>query len=306
MEDIKKEGIDYPEPNPKEVKELLTISTRYLSLKDKEDVDYQGARCMYSKDGQLLLGIYHPDDNGVVRVKPGTKAIRNYLLNNPETKTIILPESIIAIEEGALRDMDVIVECDTPYFTFTNGALYTADMKALLYAAKNAQEVAIPEGVTRIGAAAFYACESLESIVIPDTVTCIGDSAFELCENLESIVIPDLVTDIGKESFESCHSLESVTIGESVKNIGDSAFCGCSVLNSINIPGSVTSIGECAFADCYGLESITIPNSVTSIGEGAFDACESLKSIIIPKGTINKFKPMVYEDQGDLLVEYWE
>lgn len=283
MEYIKKEVIDYPEPNPEEVKELLTRPTRYLLQEDKEDVDYQGARCMYSKDGQLLLGICHPDDNGVVRVKPGTKAIRNYSISDHETKTIILPESIIAIEEGALRSMDVIVECDTPYFTFTNGALYTADMKVLLYAAKNAQEVVIPEGVTRIGAEAFYACE-----------------------NLESIVIPDSVTDIGEEAFESCDSLESVTLGESVKNIGDSAFCGCSALNSINIPGSVTNIGECAFACCYGLESITIPNSETSIGGSAFDGCESLESIIIPKGTIDKFKPMVYEYQGDLLVEYWE
>ena len=176
-------------------------------------------------------------------------------------------------------------------------------------------DIAIPEGVTSMGAWAFDGCSSLESIEIPSSVISIGEFAFAGCSSLTSIEMPSSITSIGKNAFYGCSSLGSIEIPSSVTSIGDGAFYGCSSLTSIEIPSSVTSIGEGVFADCSLLEVIIvnlhnskydsrdncnaiietatnilisackttiIPSSVTSIGEGAFAGCSSLTSIEIP------------------------
>ena len=51
------------------------------------------------------------------------------------------------------------------------------------------RRVVIPEGVTRIGIAAFMSCESLKDVVIPRTVEYIGENAFSEC-NIRSIKVP--------------------------------------------------------------------------------------------------------------------
>ena len=52
---------------------------------------------------------------------------------------------------------------------------------------KSATEIAIPEGVTKIGYLAFHECESLADITIPDSVTKIGSAAFDGCQSLADI-----------------------------------------------------------------------------------------------------------------------
>ena len=82
----------------------------------------------------------------------------------------------------------------------------------------------IPEGVTRIGKAAFKDCISLQWVRIPSTVTEIGSSAFEGCLSLQSVRIPDSVARIGEEAFADCRSLTSMAIPEGVTKIGEEAF----------------------------------------------------------------------------------
>ena len=121
---------------------------------------------------------------------------------------------------------------------------------------ESATEIAIPEGVTEIGAWAFYGCQSLTDITIPDSVTEIGASAFEGCQSLASITIPNDVTEIGANAFLRCQSLASITIPASVTYIGYMAFSGCRSLASITIPNSMTAIGALAFAGCKSLADI--------------------------------------------------
>ena len=154
---------------------------------------------------------------------------------------------------------------------------------------ESATEIAIPEGVTEIGAWAFYGCQSLTDITIPDSVTEIGASAFEGCQSLASITIPDSVTEIGACAFAGCRSLASITMPDSVTEIGEYAFSYCESLSGITIPNSVTEIGAYAFGYCESLASITIPDSVTKIGARAFDGCESLADIHFG-GTVSQWK----------------
>ena len=85
-------------------------------------------------------------------------------------------------------------------------------------------DVAIPYGVTSIGAQAFFACSSLSSVTIPDSVTVIGLWA-----------------------FGSCSSLTSVTIGRAVANINEFAFDSCVSLTGVFFRGNAPSLTCCAF-----------------------------------------------------------
>ena len=148
----------------------------------------------------------------------------------------------------------------------------------------NLENVAIPDGITKITDYAFSSCTKLKTVTIPNSVKYIGDGAFSGCSSLTSIIIPESVTSIEDSTFYGCYRLTSITLPNNVTSIGDWAFWNCDSLTSITIPNSVTSIGDSAFSECSNLTSITIPNSVTSIGDWAFGECHSLTSITIGSG----------------------
>ena len=146
-------------------------------------------------------------------------------------KSIIIPESVTEISRYAFTwsgvseitfggtvsqwdNLDVIyrnpterVKCADgewikPVLVIKNGVVTACD--------KEAVNVVIPEGVTKIGKSAFHKLEEespIKSIVIPSTVTEIGDCAFARCHNLESIVIPAGVTKIEAHAFFYCSKL---------------------------------------------------------------------------------------------------
>ncbi|GMI15994.1 hypothetical protein TrLO_g2066 [Triparma laevis f. longispina] len=108
---------------------------------------------------------------------------------------------------------------------------------ACMYAV-NLVVVDIPEGVKRIGAAAFHHCKSLTTLSFPRTLTLIGEAAFRDCPSLENIDLRH--TNLAKLSglaFYNCSELKSITIPDSLQTIGGYAFKNCSKLvpSSINI-----------------------------------------------------------------------
>ena len=68
----------------------------------------------------------------------------------------------------------------------------------------DAEQIAIPEGVTTIGVDAFGECDSITSVTIPNSVTTIGECAFYGCKSLTSVTIPNSVTSIGEGAFAGC------------------------------------------------------------------------------------------------------
>ena len=161
--------------------------------------------------------------------------------------------------------------------------------------------VAIPEGVTKIGKQAFNNCVSLESVAIPEGVTEINDGAFYSCKSLKSVSIPEGVTEIGKGAFKDCESLKSVAIPGSVTRIYGSAFSGCKSLETVAIPGSVTEIGGLAFDGC---ESIHLNGtSLPVIGKGAFRGCKFIRINGNTPSAIGKDAFIYIPALGDMLPE---
>lgn len=209
--------------------------------------------------------------------------------------SIVIPKSVVAIGPAAfynctnltnisIPDSVAIIESQvfegTPWlrsqsdFAILNGML-------LRYQG-TAENVTIPNSVTKICGGAFYNCSDLVSVTIPDNVTEIGSSAFQNCTNLTNINIPKRVTTIDPDTFKNCSNLNNIYLPYGVSEIYVSAFENCSSLTDIIIPDSVTTIAWYVFSSCSSLTSVTIPKSVTRIGNYTFENCNNLVSVVIP------------------------
>ncbi len=102
--------------------------------------------------------------------------------------------------------------------------------------------------VTKIGAQAL-AGSLWSAVAIPSGVTSIGAGAFLDCQALAGVTIPAGVTSIGSGAFQGCSSLESITIPGSATSIGDAAFSGCASLAEIIFDGSAPQVGPGAFSN---------------------------------------------------------
>ena len=206
------------------------------------------------------------------------EAFKNY----KNLKSIVIPNSVTSIGDGAFENTDIYNNEDN----WENGVLHISNCligtnKNRLISSIKFGDYTIKEGTRIIANKAFYGCYSLTSITIPNSVTSIGDWAFWGCGSLTSVTIGNSVTSIGDWAFCSCKSLTSITIPNSVKSIGDNAFMLCCSLTSITIGNSVTSIGAHSFISCHSLTSITIGNSVKDLRVATFKDCKSLISVTI-------------------------
>lgn len=190
------------------------------------------------------------------------------------------------------------------------------------------EHIAIPEGVTHIGYAAFYHCDGLTDIVIPGTVTEIEPSAFAgtpwlqnwkengsgdflivgdgillAYRGRDSIVsIPGDVKTIGADAFASQMGITKVIIPDSVETIGEGAFAGCANLVEVEGGQSLRRIKDRAFQGCP-LQNIRIPASVEEIGLRAYDTADSVKEagngVVIFEG--NSIPVLSYEASASKL-----
>ena len=162
-------------------------------------------------------------------------------------------------------------------------------------------DVAIPDGVTKIGEGAFEECKDLASVVIPDGVTKIGNGAFWGCRDLASVVIPDSVTSISWNAFYDCPKATFI-ISDAVANRPENFVIKNGTLKEyvglggdVIIPDGVTHIGEQAFYSLPCLNSVTFPDSIQSIHQNAFSG-RSKVEFIISDAVANRPENFVIKD----------
>ena len=131
----------------------------------------------------------HPDETMSITISNSVTAIEDYTFAGACLESIIIPNSVTAIGEGAFRDC---------------GRL---------------SSVTIPKNVKSIGKDAFKFCEGLTSLTIKEGVTTIGDYAFAGCKSLKHVIIPNSVVSMGDYAFAGCDSLSltRLTIEKGVK-----------------------------------------------------------------------------------------
>ena len=145
-------------------------------------VDHVGTEIPVYAIGKGVLVNKTTDGNGKV------------VLNPVNVKTVIIPDSVIEIRDGAFDMMSGI------------------------------ESIQFGNGVRNIGKFAFEGLHRISEINLPESLLTIQESAFFGCTSVKTLVIPDSVIEIGEGAFLGCRSLESISIPERFKDSMDVIF----------------------------------------------------------------------------------
>jgi hypothetical protein len=167
-------------------------------------------------DGTVIPGDSYifPDtgSNRVFYTMTGTNIPANTFSGMSALTSVVIPDNITTIGEGAFRDC------------------------------VNLTSVTIPDTVTVLPDNCFNGCSSLTAIPISESVTYIGEGCFAGCTGIETVTIPTGVTGIGAGCFSGSGVETIYANSPTPATIGNGAFTSGN-LQDIIVP--------CAFFDAY-------------------------------------------------------
>ena len=184
---------------------ISNISEEYL---EKLEV-IKGELLINTKDEQEIkiaqgLGIevnpYDITEDGELLSSNG-----NLLLMDKTTGTLIIPDTVTAIGEGAFANLEGL------------------------------KTVIIPGTVKRIERDAFRNNKDLENVILQDGVEYIGESAFQNCTKLKNVEMPNSVTEIKLQAFYGDRNLSNINLSTGLKVIESYVFGACINLNMLEI-----------------------------------------------------------------------
>ncbi len=258
--------------------DLQFIADKMRSL---ETLDLSNAR-IEAYDGDMLA-------NGM-GTAPADE-LTQYSLAGTTAKTIVLPRTITAIDEGALSGSG-ITSITIPASVKTIGMGAFAGCKGLT-------SLTIPATVTKLSA---YMCKDLPAltkVVIKAETNTIPTAAFANCAKLASVELPSSIALIDSAAFAGCSALADMEMPQSLTRIGNSAFRN-TALTSVDLTATkVSAIGDWAYADNTALAQVTLSESLQSIGQGAFFGNTSLSAIALPGG-ITEVPPYAFTNNTSM------
>ena len=125
---------------------------------------------------------------------------------------------------------------DSDSFEFDGDAVYTNDMKRLVYCMSQEASFTIPEGVEIIGEMAFRSKKTLKNIIIANSVKEIEHDAFYDCDELDNVYVPAGVKVVKSYAFAECDKLKKVTFAGTPEKVGRHTFDDCDQLHDIIVP----------------------------------------------------------------------
>lgn len=220
-------------------------------------------------------------------------------------KRIFIPKTVVTVQNGAFHEFvgEFVVENGCMAIAYHDGILYSGDRTRIIKATGGLKEknIAIPHGVTEIGAKAFYKTE-LRSVQLPTTLTYIGKEAFA-DNQLTEISLPENLLKIDRAAFELNH-IKTVNIPPKLTTMNVGAFDyndivefqvdnenkHFKVYDGVLFNSNLTKLIQCPQKKTG---TFAIPNSTTQIVKTAFSCCE-LDEVIIP-ASIGKTLPCFFE-----------
>ena len=159
----------------------------------------------------------------------------------------------------------IVVTNESPYFKMKSNALYTADMKTLIYCSIKGKkkEFVVPDGVKIICKHTFYCCDRLEHIVLPKSLEKMENNPFSGCSKLEL----------------ECKTKAYIIKDDVIYNGFKTSVIGA--LNRIKskrleLLNGIKTINRNSFWNCKGIETIVFPESLEDIGYNPFVGCSNI------------------------------
>lgn len=142
----------------------------------------------------------------------------------------------------------------------------------------NGTTLTIPEGVTKIGGAAFTGVKFNNHVVIPSSVKFIDQGAFMYCSFKGGVTLPESVAYVSPNAF-AVSSLGGELKFPAIQNITNNAFTGTQI-ESLVLGDNILQISRDAFSGCGSLRFVTIGKNVEYIGENAFADTWALSTVV--------------------------
>ena len=242
---------------------------------------------LYNKDKTTLYLCPRGRTNATIH--SGTLKINYYAFGYcRDLESITIPDTVTSLDVGAFQDCDTLTSVEIPAsITNIDNSAFTAcdSLMSITVAAGNTVLTSV-DGIlyTSNGTVLFLCPGGKTNVAIPNGVTAIAAAAFSGCVNLRNVSLPDGLTSIGMQAFGDCNSLTSFTFPEGVTEIPSEIFWGCENLSSVIIPNSVTTICDGVFYDCHNLYAINYKGTIEQWNAIEIDPVDN---VVLNRATIH-------------------
>ena len=148
---------------------------------------------------------------------------KDAFVNMRTYNNLVMPETVVDIQEGAFREFQVSFNGAVIIF---NDRLKSIGNKAFMHVETSIAPLKLNNGLEYIGDDAFYGALNINgTLEIPSSVKEIGESAFYGCVRLDKLIFNEGLSIIKDNTFKECRSIANdIVLPESLKYIGKNAF----------------------------------------------------------------------------------
>ena len=144
-------------------------------------------------------------------IPEGVQAVGNFTYGNSDLKEVIMPDSVITIENSAFTECENLER-----IVFSNNIEHLPGY--ICYNCYNLKEVVFPKKLKTIGDDAFFGCKNLKEFIAPPSLKSINISAFKNCCRITKVELNNKLETAEAESL-AFSSLKELVIPESLKTI---------------------------------------------------------------------------------------
>lgn len=169
---------------------------------DEDDDYYEMTPDGLTYYGRYVISVSKNKLKKSITIQDGTIGIAKDAFAGTAIESIVMPDSLTTIEEGAFAGCTAL------------------------------KSITLSKSIEKIGAGAFEGCTSLTKMTIPAGINEIPSNMLAGCTSLTDVIIEEGITSIGSGAFKNS-GLTSLTVPNSVGIIASSAVAGCSALADV-------------------------------------------------------------------------
>ena len=232
---------------------------RYFYVPKENPVLESRDGVLYERSGAKLLAYPAGNRREEYVIPEGTAAVEyGAFSGNPYLAKCTLPASLKELPAGVfsqsrIRYLDAVEQNNT--FKSMDGVLFrkisNGDAKVLAFypPGKKQERYVVNRSTRSIEDEAFCSNPYLRQVFLPEGLVRIGRAAFAGCISLESISLPESLADLENYAFSGCVSLAGVRLPSHLDVLDTDVFYGCTSLEAPEISGETAVIEEAADTD---------------------------------------------------------